>query len=94
MRDTDGFVKILCSKDNNIVYGTHIVSSQAGTLINELSAYFAYYPFSPDDIALTCHSHPDLNEAIRAAALDALGRPLSSAPEIFFYYYKLSYYKI
>jgi dihydrolipoamide dehydrogenase len=80
MRETEGFVKLLCSKDNNVVYGAHIVHAQAGTLINELSAYFAYHPFSPDDIALTCHSHPDLNEAIRAAALDALGRPLQTPP--------------
>lgn len=81
LRDTEGFVKLLCSEDNNIIYGAHILHSQAGTLINELAAYLAYSPCSPDDIALTCHSHPDLNEVIKAAALDVLGRPLAALPK-------------
>ena len=81
LQDTEGFVKILCDKDCNEILGAHILHSSAGTLINELAAYLAYSPCSPDDIALTCHSHPDLNEVIKAAALDALDRPLSAMPK-------------
>ena len=80
MRETDGFVKLLCDKNNNYVLGAHIVHAFAGSMINELSAYMIYKA-SPDDIALTVHSHPDLNEVIRAAALDILGKPLSSVPK-------------
>ncbi len=80
MRETDGFVKILCDENNNKILGMHIVHAQAGSLINECSVYMAYGA-APDDIALTVHSHPDLNETIRAAALDALGRPMASLPK-------------
>jgi dihydrolipoamide dehydrogenase len=81
MRETEGFVKLICSEDNCVIYGAHIVHAQAGTMINELAAYLAFHPCSPDDIALTPHSHPDLNEVIKAAALDALERPLTAAPK-------------
>lgn len=80
MRETDGFVKVLCDEHNHKILGIHIVHAQAGTLINECSVYMAYGA-SPDDIALTIHSHPDLNETIRAAALDALERPMASLPK-------------
>jgi dihydrolipoamide dehydrogenase len=80
MRETDGFVKILCDKNNNKILGAHIVHAYAGSMINELSAYMAYEA-SPDDIVLTTHTHPDLNEVIRAAAQDALGKPMASLPK-------------
>ena len=80
MRETEGFVKILCDENNNRILGMHIVHAHAGSLINECSVYMAY-DASPDDIALTIHSHPDLNETIRAAALDVLGRPMASLPK-------------
>jgi dihydrolipoamide dehydrogenase len=80
MRETDGFVKILSDNENNRILGMHIVHAQAGSLINECSVYMAYGA-SPDDIALTVHSHPDLNETIRGAALDVLGRPMASLPK-------------
>ena len=31
---------------------------------------------SSEDIARTCHSHPDLNEAVKEAALNVLGRAI------------------
>jgi dihydrolipoamide dehydrogenase len=79
MRETDGFVKLICDEQNNKILGAHIVHAYAGSMINELSAYMAYEA-SPDDIVLTVHTHPDLNEVIRAAALDVLGRPMASMP--------------
>ena len=79
MREKDGFVKLICDEHNNRILGAHIVHAYAGSMINELSAYMAYEA-SPDDIVLTTHTHPDLNEVIRAAALDVLGRPMASMP--------------
>ncbi len=80
VEQNDGVVQILCDKNNNKILGIHIVHAQAGTLINEASVYMAY-DAAPDDIVLTMHTHPDLNETIRAAALDALDRPMASLPK-------------
>lgn len=80
MRETEGFVKLLCDEKNFKIIGAHIVHAYAGSMINELSAYMMY-DASPDDIELTVHTHPDLNEVIRATAMKILGKPLTSAPD-------------
>ncbi|MET0155837.1 MAG: dihydrolipoyl dehydrogenase [Rickettsiales bacterium] len=66
--ETDGFVKILARKDNDEILGVHIVGPQAGTLIGEACVAMAYKA-SSEDVARICHSHPDLNEAMKEAAL-------------------------
>jgi len=65
---TDGFVKILADKKTDKVLGIHIIGPQAGTMIAEAVTAMEYSA-SAEDIARTCHSHPDLNEAIKEAAL-------------------------
>lgn len=65
--ETDGFVKILADEKDEIL-GVHIIGPQAGTLIAEASVAMAYRA-SSEDVARICHSHPDLNEAIKEAAL-------------------------
>ena len=67
--DRDGFVKIIVDSNDTII-GAHIIGSQAGTLIGELTVGMEYGA-SSEDIARICHSHPDLNEAIKEAALAA-----------------------
>ncbi len=73
--DTDGFVKILADKKTDKVLGVHIVGPQAGTMIME-AALAMEFGASSEDIARTCHSHPDLNEAVKEAALSVLGRAI------------------
>jgi dihydrolipoamide dehydrogenase len=73
--DTDGFVKILADKATDEVLGVHIVGPQAGTLIGEASVAMAYKA-SSEDIARICHSHPDLNEALKEAALATFFKPI------------------
>jgi dihydrolipoamide dehydrogenase len=73
--DTDGFVKILADKKTDKVLGVHIVGPQAGTIIME-AAMAMEFGASSEDIARTCHSHPDLNEAVKEAALSVLGRTI------------------
>lgn len=73
--DTDGFVKILADKKTDKVLGVHILGPQAGTQIAEAVTAMEYGA-SSEDIARTCHSHPDLNEAVKEAALSVLGRPI------------------
>lgn len=75
MGNTDGFVKILADTRTDEVYGVHIIAPQAGTMIAE-AAIAMEYRSSSEDIARTCHSHPDLNEAVKEAALNVLGRAI------------------
>jgi dihydrolipoamide dehydrogenase len=72
---TDGFVKILADAKTDEVYGVHIIGPQAGTMIAE-AAIAMEFRASSEDIARTCHSHPDLNEAIKEAALAVDGRAI------------------
>ncbi|MDX1949365.1 MAG: dihydrolipoyl dehydrogenase [Rickettsiales bacterium] len=73
--DVEGFVKILACKKTDKVLGVHIIGPQAGTIIAEAVTAMEYGA-SSEDIARTCHSHPDLNEAVKEAALAVLGRTI------------------
>jgi dihydrolipoamide dehydrogenase len=68
--DTDGFVKILACQRTDHILGAHIIGPHAGSLIAELVLALEYTA-SAEDVARTCHSHPDLNEAIKEACLAA-----------------------
>jgi len=72
---TDGFVKILADAKTDEVYGVHIIGAQAGTMIAE-AAIAMEFRASSEDIARTCHSHPDLNESIKEAAMNVAGRAI------------------
>lgn len=74
-QETDGFVKILADKLSDKVLGVHIIGSDAGTLIGE-AAIAMEFGASSEDIALTCHAHPTLNESIKEAALDVNNRAI------------------
>jgi dihydrolipoamide dehydrogenase len=73
--EKDGFVKILADKDTDEVLGVHIIGPHAGTIIAEASVAMAYKA-SSEDIARICHSHPDLNEAVKEAALATFFKPI------------------
>lgn len=73
--ELDGFVKILACKKTDEILGVHIIGPQAGTLIGEASVAMAYKA-SSEDIARICHSHPDLNEAVKEAALATFFKPI------------------
>jgi dihydrolipoamide dehydrogenase len=73
--DTDGFVKILADARTDKVLGAHIIGPDAGTLIAEIVMAIEFGA-SSEDIAMICHAHPTLNEAVKEAALAVLGRPL------------------
>ncbi|HYM31310.1 MAG TPA: dihydrolipoyl dehydrogenase [Candidatus Cybelea sp.] len=73
--DTDGFVKILADARTDKVLGAHIIGPEAGTLIHEIVLAMDFGA-SAEDIAMTCHAHPTLNEAVKEAALAVHGRPL------------------
>lgn len=70
--DTDGFVKILSCPKTSKVYGCHIISRDAGNLIHEIATAIEVGA-NAEDIAMTCHAHPTLNEAVKEAAMIAAG---------------------
>jgi dihydrolipoamide dehydrogenase len=69
MDETEGFVKILAHAESDRVLGVHIVGPRASDLIAEAAAVMSFGG-TARDIALTCHAHPTLPEALREAALD------------------------
>ena len=73
--DTDGFAKILADEKTDRVLGCHIVGPAAGDLIMEVAVAMEFGA-SSEDIARTCHAHPQLGEVIKEAALGADKRAL------------------
>lgn len=69
MDETEGFVKILAHLESDRVLGVHIVGPRASDLISEAATVMSFGG-TARDIALICHAHPTLPEAIREAALD------------------------
>ncbi|NQY83074.1 MAG: dihydrolipoyl dehydrogenase [Alphaproteobacteria bacterium] len=68
----DGFVKILADDETDQILGGHIIGSDAGTLIHEISLLMEFTA-SSEDLARCTHAHPTLNEAVKEAALAASG---------------------
>jgi dihydrolipoamide dehydrogenase len=66
--DTDGFVKILADATSDRVLGCHIIGPEAGDLIMEVAVGMEFGA-AAEDIARTCHAHPQLGEAVKEAAL-------------------------
>jgi len=69
MDETEGFVKILAHQESDRILGVHIVGPRASDLIAEAAAVMSFGG-TARDIALVCHAHPTLPEALREAALD------------------------
>ena len=73
--DTEGFAKILADAKTDRVLGCHIVGPAAGDLIMEVAVAMEFGA-SSEDIARTCHAHPQLGETVKEAALAADKRAL------------------
>jgi dihydrolipoamide dehydrogenase len=73
--DTDGFAKVLADATTDRVLGCHIVGPAAGDLIMEVAVAMEFGA-SSEDIARTCHAHPQLGEVVKEAALAADKRAL------------------
>jgi dihydrolipoamide dehydrogenase len=73
--ETEGIVKCLADAKTDRLLGAHIFGPRASELIAEYVLAMEYAG-STTDIALTCHAHPTLSEALREAALAAEGRAI------------------
>ena len=75
MNDTIGFVKILSHDETDEILGVHIIGSDAGNMIAELTIAMELGA-SSEDIARTCHAHPTLTETVKEAALNVEDRAI------------------
>jgi dihydrolipoamide dehydrogenase len=75
--DTRGFVKFVADAQTDRVLGVHIIGPMASELISEAVVAMEFRAAS-EDIALICHAHPSLSEAMKEAALAVAKRSLNA----------------
>lgn len=64
----EGFVKLIADAETDRILGCHIIGPSAGDLIHEVCVAMEFGA-AAEDLALTCHAHPTVSEAVREAAL-------------------------
>jgi dihydrolipoamide dehydrogenase len=75
MGKMNGKVKILAHAVTHKILGMHILGAHASSLIGEgVSAMSRRSTL--EEVGHACHPHPTLTEAVKEAALSALGRPI------------------
>ena len=74
--DTTGFVKFLADERTDRILGVHIIGPMASELIAE-AVVAMEFGASSEDIAMICHAHPSLSEAMKEAALAVDNRTLN-----------------
>ena len=74
--DTTGFVKFLADRKTDRILGVHIIGPMASELIAE-AVVAMEFGAAAEDIALICHAHPSLSEAMKEAALAVDNRTLN-----------------
>ncbi len=75
--DTRGFVKFVADAQTDRILGVHIIGAMASELISE-AVVAMEFSASAEDIALICHAHPSLSEALKEAALGVAKRSLNT----------------
>ncbi|MGH8635493.1 MAG: dihydrolipoyl dehydrogenase [Burkholderiales bacterium] len=75
--DTRGFVKFVAEAATDRILGVHIIGPMASELVSEAVVAMEFRA-SSEDIALICHAHPSLSEAMKEAALAVAKRSLNS----------------
>jgi len=74
--DTTGMVKFLADAGTDRILGVHIIGPMASELIAE-AVVAMEFGAAAEDIALICHAHPSLSEAMKEAALAVHKRTLN-----------------
>lgn len=72
---TEGFVRLVTTKEDNIIVGAQVAGISASDIIAELGLAIES-GMNAEDIALTIHGHPSLGEVVMDAAEAALGLPI------------------
>ena len=71
--ESDGFIKVLSSKDTDEILGIHMIGPRAADMIAE-AVLAMEYRASAEDIGMIVHPHPTFTEALKEAALDSTGK--------------------
>ncbi|MGX7351074.1 dihydrolipoyl dehydrogenase [Enterococcus canis] len=72
---TEGFLRLVTTKDDNVIIGAQIAGVGASDIVSEL-ALAIESGMNAEDIALTIHPHPSLGEIVMDASELALGLPI------------------
>ncbi|MCH1623943.1 dihydrolipoyl dehydrogenase [Fredinandcohnia quinoae] len=72
---SDGFVKLITRKQDNLLIGAQVAGASASDIISELGLAIEA-GMTAEDIAMTIHAHPTLGEITMEAAEVALGSPI------------------
>lgn len=75
MNETEGMVKIIADKKTDTILGVSIVGPYASELLGECVVAMEFGA-SSEDLGRSFHSHPNLIEVIKEAALDVLGEAI------------------
>lgn len=75
LNETDGFLKLVLTKDDGVIIGAQIVGPNASDMIAELGLAIEA-GMTAEDIAMTIHAHPTLGEITMEAAEVAIGSPI------------------
>lgn len=75
LNQTDGFVRLVTTKEDNIIVGAQVVGPNASEVLTELIVAVEG-GLNAEDLALTIHSHPSLGEVTMDTAELALGLPI------------------
>lgn len=73
--EEEGLVKVVGESKGGKLVGMHIIGAHASELIQE-GVLAIEKKMTVEELARTCHGHPTLSEAIKEAALAALGRAI------------------
>jgi dihydrolipoamide dehydrogenase len=73
--ETEGVIKVLAEKSSKKIIGVHIIGPRASEIITE-AALAIKMGATIFDLAKTMHPHPTLSEALKEAALDAIGEAI------------------
>ncbi|MFN3605442.1 MAG: dihydrolipoyl dehydrogenase [Leptonema sp. (in: bacteria)] len=75
MNETEGMVKILSDKKTDQILGASIIGPYASELLGECIVAMEFGG-SCEDLGRSFHSHPNLIEVVKEAALDAIGEAI------------------
>ncbi len=75
LNQTEGFVRLVTTKEDNVIVGGQVAGAGASDTIAEIGLAIEA-GMNAEDIALTIHSHPSLSEAVMDTAELALGLPI------------------
>ncbi|HEU5138511.1 MAG TPA: dihydrolipoyl dehydrogenase [Bacillales bacterium] len=78
LNDTDGFMKLITRKEDDLIIGAQIAGQGASDMIAELGLAIET-GMTAEDVSLTIHAHPTLGEITSETAEVALGHPIHIA---------------